>query len=134
MQPTAKEHVADGDRRANLLLIPMAALAFGLYLIFCETTGWTLACLFHLLTGLDCPGCGCQRAFHACLDGQWMEAWRYNLILPFAVAYIILLLILPFLPGKAVKSFYGHLTSPTAGWLILSIILLWWIIRNAIAI
>ena len=35
-------------------------------------------CLFHELTGLDCPGCGGQRAFHQLLHGHLIAAIRLN--------------------------------------------------------
>lgn len=35
-------------------------------------------CLFHQLTGLDCPGCGAQRALHQLLHGQLIAAVRLN--------------------------------------------------------
>lgn len=43
-----------------------------------------LKCTFKLLTGLDCPGCGSQRAFHAILHGRWAEAWGFNPFVFFA--------------------------------------------------
>ena len=35
-------------------------------------------CLFHELTGLDCPGCGAQRALHQLLHGNLIAAIRLN--------------------------------------------------------
>jgi len=35
-------------------------------------------CLFHLLTGWDCPGCGAQRALHELLHGDIIAALRLN--------------------------------------------------------
>lgn len=42
-------------------------------------------CLFKMLTGYDCPGCGSQRALHAFLHGNIAEAWHYNPFVFFAV-------------------------------------------------
>ena len=38
-------------------------------------------CLFHQLTGLDCPGCGGQRALHQLLHGNLLAAIRLNAML-----------------------------------------------------
>jgi hypothetical protein len=35
-------------------------------------------CMFHQLTGLDCPGCGAQRALHQLLHGNLVAAFRLN--------------------------------------------------------
>jgi len=35
-------------------------------------------CLFHQLTGLDCPGCGAQRALHQLLHGNLIAAIHLN--------------------------------------------------------
>jgi hypothetical protein len=35
-------------------------------------------CVFHQLTGLDCPGCGAQRALHQLLHGHIVAALRLN--------------------------------------------------------
>lgn len=35
-------------------------------------------CMFHSMTGLDCPGCGGQRALHHVLHGQFAAAFGAN--------------------------------------------------------
>jgi hypothetical protein len=35
-------------------------------------------CMFHQLTGMDCPGCGAQRALHQLLHGNLIAAFRLN--------------------------------------------------------
>lgn len=45
-------------------------------------------CLFKLVTGLDCPGCGFQRAVHALLHGHFVEAIKYNLFLAVGLPYL----------------------------------------------
>jgi hypothetical protein len=38
-------------------------------------------CVFHRLTGLDCPGCGSLRALHQLLHGNLREAFHFNALL-----------------------------------------------------
>jgi len=35
-------------------------------------------CLFHFLTGLHCPGCGCLRATQALVHGRFADALTFN--------------------------------------------------------
>ncbi len=48
-------------------------------------------CMFHQVTGLDCPGCGAQRSLHQLLHGNIIGALRLNamfvLSLPMAAWY-----------------------------------------------
>lgn len=50
-------------------------------------------CPVKVLTTLDCPGCGFQRALHATLHGHFGEAIHYNLFLLVAVPFTCLWLI-----------------------------------------
>jgi hypothetical protein len=38
-------------------------------------------CVFHLVTGLHCPGCGATRCAHALLHGDLPQALAYNPLL-----------------------------------------------------
>ncbi|MEO6149485.1 MAG: DUF2752 domain-containing protein [Mucilaginibacter sp.] len=46
-------------------------------------------CPFHALTGLDCPGCGSQRAVHALLHADISKAIGYNLLLVMSLPLLI---------------------------------------------
>lgn len=43
-------------------------------------------CLFHQLTGLNCPGCGMTRALYALLHGDFSTALRDNALLVLGLA------------------------------------------------
>lgn len=62
-------------RMAAWVAAACAALAAFLLL---HAAGFGVPCLFHLLTGLDCPGCGATRMAAALLAGRPAEAWRSN--------------------------------------------------------
>ena len=51
-------------------------------------------CPFYLLTGLECPGCGSQRAIHSLLNGDPVSAMHYNLLLVLAIPYLLLYAVL----------------------------------------
>lgn len=51
---------------------------------------WIPKCPTKLLFGIDCPGCGCQRAIHAFLHGDIIQAINYNPFIVFALPYAII--------------------------------------------
>lgn len=68
-----------GARCFRLLLTCSAILAAGLlYALFVTATGLAIPCVFRLITGYLCPGCGvsgmCLRLLRLDLAG----AWRHN--------------------------------------------------------
>ena len=58
----------------------MIAVGLG-YALFVRLTGWGIPCVFHLLTKLECPGCGVTRMCLALLRLDFYAAARYNLLL-----------------------------------------------------
>lgn len=85
-----------------------------------------------MLTGYQCPGCGSQRAIHALLHGNIVDAFKFN------AGFIIgLLVIAIYLFAEMFKThfnrFYRILNSPTAIYSILAAIIAWWVLRNLLA-
>ena len=83
------------SRKARIGLaacVVAAACATALYLYLFTPRGVPLVCIFNLITGLYCPGCGAGRACYSILHGQFVDAFCYNplmtLILPFIGLYI----------------------------------------------
>jgi hypothetical protein len=62
------------------LLIPLSLFAL---LFFADPRGHSFfpPCLFHQVTGWNCPGCGATRATHDLLHGQFVRAFRDNALL-----------------------------------------------------
>lgn len=94
--------------------------------------GFFPACPFHSLTGLQCPGCGSQRAVHHLLNFEFAEAFEKNSLLVVAIPYVLLGLYYDRVSKPSVKNeqnrkrYFGR----TAIYLALAIILGFWILRN----
>lgn len=119
-------------RRAIVItfIMVIAAMAVAIYFRWNPAShDFFPRCMFLNLTGLKCPGCGSQRAFHALLHGDVVAALRLN-------AY--LLVGLPLLGVYAVAEwqrtrwprFYVALSSPRVLCAIVLTVLLWWVLRN----
>lgn len=87
-------------------------------------------CPFKTLTGLECPGCGSQRAIYHALHGNFAESFRLNLLFFPAIVYggigLITERMLPSYWPVIQKKFYGL----AAAYIALALIVLFWIGRN----
>lgn len=67
--------------RARAVAIAMLLLILAwAFILDPATSGLAFTCPFHAWTGLYCPGCGGQRAFHALLHGRVLQAADFNLL------------------------------------------------------
>ena len=90
-------------------------------------------CIFHKLTGYQCPGCGTQRAFHSLLHLEIKQGILYNPISIIAVPLIILLIYLEHFNGKKrFPKLYKTLSGKVFIIIIFIFIILYWIMRNFI--
>ena len=115
---------------AKLPAIGLAAGA-GAVLFFFDPVrhGFFPPCLFHKLTGWNCPGCGATRALHALLHGEVRAALRDNALVVGA---------LPLLAGLEVWDFFrrrrGRRTvfvfTPIRLWLALAVMAVFTVLRN----
>jgi hypothetical protein len=65
-------------------MVVLGAVTYIYYAYDPAAHSWFPQCPFKALTGLDCPGCGSQRAVHAILHGDFRKAFHHNaLLMPF---------------------------------------------------
>lgn len=82
-----------------------------------------------MLTGLECPGCGSQRAIHSLLHLDIAAAFKFNALLVSSLPLVILLLYAEFNREKKPK-LYAMLHNPILIWGYFVIVIAWWIGRN----
>lgn len=115
--------------RMILWIIPVAVA--GILLFVFDPAGSALfpKCPFLMLTGLQCPGCGSQRAIHALLHLDIAEAFRHNALLVVSIPLLLLLGYAELNRSRSPK-LYARLHRPALIWGIFVLIILWWIGRN----
>src|SRR5215210_1294373 len=81
-------------RNHVLIFITVAILGSLLYFYFDPSYSHIFpSCPFYTITGLLCPGCGSQRAFHALLHGDIAGAAHKNMLFVLFLPLIIFSLI-----------------------------------------
>lgn len=80
--------------KKRLLILTLSIIAIGgvcyFYFKYNPTEhSFFLPCPLRYATGLECPGCGSQRAIHQLLHGDFKAAWGLN---PFLILSIPLML------------------------------------------
>jgi hypothetical protein len=81
----------------------MGVIAVVLYLFPPEASSFYPFCMFHRMTGLNCPACGGLRAMHHALHGRFQEAFSLNpLLLSLApvFAWIAVVQLVRFVTGR----------------------------------
>lgn len=92
---------------------------------------WMPKCPTKLIFGIDCPGCGLQRAIHALLHGDIVKAINYNPFLVFALPYAITAVSYRYIRNEALRVKIGSIVE--SKFMVYSYIVtfsLWFIIRN----
>lgn len=136
MSNNSEKHSTKKRRYVLRFLIIIFLLLIGglFYYIFSpEESNLFPKCAFHSMTGLDCPGCGSQRAIHHLLHLRIKDAFLSNPLLILVIPYIILCLYMEYFGGKEIfPKVRKIIYSKYAIWGILTIILLFWIVRNLV--
>ena len=94
------------------------------------TAGFFPACPLHSLTGLNCPGCGLTRGFHALFQGDVVSALRFNALLPvfgLIIAYLSLSMFLTAVRGRGLS---WKFFSPSALYVFLFVVAAFFVLRN----
>lgn len=111
------------------ILFVIVTIVLPLYFYF-DPTHSHLApkCIFHTLTGLDCPSCGNQRALHNLLNGEVWLAFRYNPFMWISAPYLLLLIYSSMF--KHAQRLYQYLTSTKVLLAYVALYVIWWVVRN----
>ncbi len=119
-------------RRSLIIIIAVAVLLiFGFIYYAIDPSASTVfpRCAFLSLTGYKCPGCGTQRAIHALMHGNVVEAFKYNALLLVSIPWIALCLY-----GETQRTrnprLYARINAPLLMWIFLVLTVLWWLLRN----
>lgn len=113
------------------IAIGAIALALAAFYYFFNPleTSWMPQCVFHHLTGLQCMGCGSQRAVHALFHGDFAGAWKANMLMVIAMPFLIFLLALE-LKRKRYPALYARVHSVGVIIAVSVILLAWFFLRN----
>ena len=87
-------------------------------------------CVFKTLTGYDCPSCGSQRALHAILNRQLLDAFLLNPFLFLATPYLALVAFTAFSKHKIAVKLKPIVQHRAVIWFYIVLYFVWWIIRN----
>ncbi len=99
------------------------------------TSRWFPQCPVKLLTGLSCPSCGVQRAFHALLNGNVGEALSYNYFFILSIPYLLLVCVSLALKKLSLwPAATNFIEGKTLAWIYVACFLLWFVVRNILNI
>lgn len=114
-----------------LLAAGLAALCVIYFCIDPMQCRWMPHCPLKMLTGLDCPGCGSQRAIHSLLHGDIRSALEANWLLIVLIPYLTAAFAAEILPGR-LRRLRRIINHPAFVWPLISLIILWGLLRNLI--
>jgi hypothetical protein len=101
-----------------------------IYLVNPIECAWLPPCMFHKMTGLNCPGCGMTRATYELLHGHFLAALHLNALFVLALpvtAGVFATRELARRQGHKLKPLFQ---TPLALWILFSVIILFGIVRN----
>ena len=115
-----------------LFIIMIISACSLLYFFNPGTTLWAPKCSFYLLTGLECPTCGSQRAVHTIMNGEIIKGFAYNPFIIIAIPYAVALISISLVKTRTTRKIKKIILCRRAIYIYMAIYIAWWIIRNII--
>jgi hypothetical protein len=127
-----------GYKPRRLILLVTALIILALVYFFYDPASVSLfpRCPFNLLTGLECPGCGSQRAIHHLLNLELFAAFRANALVVISIPYILIGIYFGLADNVSERMVRLRimLFGTRAIYVVLVIIITFWIVRNVVYI
>ena len=137
MKSSAKLRITDPHSNATrrtlitALTIVGAMLVGGVFFLFDPARGgFYPTCLFHRLTGLNCPGCGALRALHHLTHGEIAAAFHCNPLLMVLLPFVALFGLRWLRHGRGGFDSNSIFFRPATLWTLLGVTLVFTILRN----
>jgi hypothetical protein len=120
------------DRWRQLWSIGAVLLIAALVILFAfnpSSHSFYPVCVFHRVTGWECPGCGGLRSVHHLLRGEVLTAFQFNPVV------VIALPVLAWIGWRRWRrgSQPGRMSltqQAVLGWTILGVLIVFWLLRN----
>ena len=94
------------------------------------TAGFFPVCPLYSLTGINCPGCGLTRGFHALFHGDVLTALHFNALLPVFALVIGFMFISMFLIAVRGRGLSWRIFPPSAMYGFLVLAAAFFVLRN----
>jgi hypothetical protein len=119
------------DRKSFLRKLLLTAALLAAYYLFVRCTGISLPCLFHSITGLQCPGCGVTHMLLYMAQFDFSNAFASNpmLFCLFSLFCVLIVVKLALNPDWLKN---GHPVFNTMVWCCCILLMLFGIIRNVV--
>lgn len=133
MQNHQLENVKASTIERILATVGILATSAGVFVVgYFDPTkaGFFPVCPLFAATGLNCPGCGLTRGFHAIFHGDFLGALHYNAMLPiylFVGIYLLIALFLIVIRGRGLSF---QIFKPQLLWLFMTVLLIFGVVRN----
>lgn len=116
-----------------IILCALAAVAVFYFIFDPLESRFMPQCVFYKITGLKCIGCGSQRMAHSLLHGDFVGAFKSN-VLAFISLPFILFLIWVEMQRKKRPRLYAKVYSTPLIIVVGVVMALWFILRNLLDI
>jgi hypothetical protein len=87
-------------------------------------------CMFHVLTGWDCPGCGGLRATHQLLHGNFGAAFRLNPLFVCALPIVAVLFVRSLFRKTTAQEVFNFVRNPKLLWSFAGVVIAFGVLRN----
>lgn len=106
------------------------AYTISLFLFNPESNSFFPKCPFYLITHLQCPACGSQRALYSLFHGEIAKAFSYNQFLVVSLPYLAIIIFSTFHHNNFAVRLRQVFQNKYAVNMYVVLFFAWWIIRN----